>query len=187
MSTAATFIVGRAGNYFLARNGTRIVTRGTYLTPGRFLTLAPDAREVLLPADYRGILLAPDVRTILVNTEGDMTAPIQSWSPAAGADVDFYWLSLSRWIPTGDTVNNPSVAILGPAGDATPLTVSNVLIDTGARQVIIPPGVPFNDPGPRVQMKMTGGTVGVTYTTVITWQDTQGRTINRQAQLLVEW
>jgi hypothetical protein len=159
--------------------------------PGRILPLLPDVRDILLSPDDRMLVLGPDVRAIILPPDEDDMPPTppQSWSPAAGADVDLYWLSLFKWLPPDDTVSNPSVTVSGgPPGDTAPVVASGVTIDTGDRSVYVPPGVgPVIDPGPRIQMTLTGGTAGWTYTTTITWQDSQGRTINRQAQLYVQW
>lgn len=150
--------------------------------PGRTLLLPPDIRALLLQPDIRAILLPPD--------EALMPAiPPLAWSPAAGADSDFYWLLLSDWLPEGDAVISPTVTVLPAfAGDPTPLEVVGVpVVVTGAAQVIVPPGVPYLDPGPRIQCQLAGGTTGYTYTTVVSWQDSQGRTINRQVQLPIQW
>jgi hypothetical protein len=142
--------------------------------PGRFLSLPRDVRAILLPPD-----------------EDDMPpTPPQSWSPAAGTDTDDYWLSLALWLPPDDTVVNPSVAILSAfAGDTNPLAVvpNSVAVDTGDRRVMVPPGIPAIDPGPRIQMKLTGGTLGRTYVTAITWETGSGRGITRQASLFIQW
>lgn len=159
--------------------------------PGRILSLVADMREILVAPDDRLLQLQPDVRAILLPPDEDDMPPTppQYWSPAASADVDIYWLSLTQWLPPDDTVSNPSVVIL-PAftGDNNPVTVVGTpTVETGDLRVVVPPGVPIIDPGPRIQMKLTGGTPGRTYTTVITWQDDQGRTINRQALLPIQW
>lgn len=161
--------------------------------PGRILRLLPDIRDILLSPDVRSLELGPDVRCIILPVDEDDMPPTppQYWSPASGADIDLYWLSLFKWLPPDDTVSDPSVAISGgPANDPTPLIVvpDSVVVDTGDRSVYVPPGVgPVIDPGPRIQMKLSGGSKGYDYTTTITWQDSQGRTINRQALLSIQW
>ena len=176
------------------------------IVPGRIFLLSPDVRTIIdlsdiraavlpsdvrteiLPTDIRTILLPPDVRTIILpRDEDEMVAPTLQWSPSAGADTDIYFLSLAKWLPVGDTVNTPSVVVTPISGDLNPMTVGAVSIDTGTRQVTIPPGVPFTDPGPRIEAVLSGGTTGKTYTTIVTWQDSQGRTISRPVLLFVQW
>lgn len=150
--------------------------------PGRVLPLLPDTRDLLLPPDIRTIILPLD--------EAPMPpVPAQYWSPASADDVDFYWLSLSLWIPPDDTILTPSAAVTPITDDPMPLEVvpGSVVVETGDRRVYVPPGVPVIDPGPRIRMQMQGGTFGKTYTTTITWTDSQGRTINRQALLTIQW
>lgn len=150
--------------------------------PGRVLPLVPDTRD---------ILLAPDIRTLILPLDEAPMPPVppQYWSPASADDVDFYWLSLSQWIPPDDTILTPSAAVTPITDDPMPLEVvpGSVVVETGDRRVYVPPGVPVIDPGPRIRMQMQGGTFGKTYTTTITWTDSQGRTINRQALLTIQW
>jgi hypothetical protein len=150
--------------------------------------LAPDARAIVLSPDIRAMLLWPDARTVLLQPDDNTMpqAPPQ-WSPAASADTDLYWVSLARWLPAGDSVNTPAVAVVPIHGDTNPLVVGSVSVDLGVRQVIIPPGVPYTDPGPRIQAQLSGGTVGKTYTTIVSWHDVQGRIISRQILLLIQW
>lgn len=163
------------------------------IRPGRILPLLFDTRDILLSPDSRAVQLAPDVRLIILPVDEDDMPPTppQYWSPAASADEDFYWLSLARWLPPDDTVSDPSVVVTSPlAGDTNPVVVvpDSVVIDTGDRTVYVPPGVgPVVDPGPRIQMELTGGSKGYDYTTTITWKDSQGRTMNRQAILPIQW
>ena len=154
----------------------------------RAIELAPTTRAIMLSADIRAVVLPADVRCIVLPKDEAMaTLPVMQWSPAAGADTDVYFLSLSRWLPAGDTVNTPSVTVVPISGDLSPLTAGAVTVDTGVRAVTIPPGVAFSDPGPRIQAVLSGGTTGKTYTTIVSWQDSQGRTINRPVLLLVAW
>lgn len=155
----------------------------------RAVLLPPDTRTVIQQPDIRTILLPADVRAVIARPDEELSMPEAppQWSPAASSDVDLYFLSLSRWLPTGDTVNTPSVTVVPIAGDLNPIVVGSVSVDTGPRSVVIPPGVVYLDPGPRLLAILSGGTTGKTYTTILTWHDAQGRTINRQVLLSIQW
>lgn len=110
------------------------------------------------------------------------------WSSASSTDEDYYWLLLSKWLPEGDSVLNPSVSVDTIPGDTAPLVpVGPAEIDSGLREMLVSPGVKLLDPGPRVQVKLRGGTKGLTYTTRISWEDSQGRRVTRVATLFIEW
>lgn len=183
LSTAQSPLPGRE---FLLPPDTRTVIDTADV---RDVLLAPDTRTVIQPVDIRAILLPADVRVVIAQRDEELEMPQAppQWSPAASADVDTYWLSLVRWLPAGDTVNTPSVTVVPIPGDTNPVTVGSVSVDTGSRAVTIPPGVSFQDSGPRIQAQLSGGTTGKTYTTILTWHDVQGRTINRQVLLQIAW
>lgn len=109
------------------------------------------------------------------------------WSPASSTDQEFYWLLLSKWLPVGDVVSSPSVTVDAIAGDLNPLVpMGTASIDLGSRALWVAPGIKLLDPGPRIQVKLTGGTPGLTYTTRVSWSDSQGRHLTRAISLFIE-
>ena len=118
-----------------------------------------------------------------------MPLPPLEWSPASALDSDFFWLLMSQWLPPNDTILNPTVSVVAITGDSNPLSVvpDSVIVDTGPRLVSISPGTWTTDPGPRIQVQLAGGSKGQTYTTLIGWQNRQGRTKSRPALLFIQW
>jgi hypothetical protein len=112
--------------------------------------------------------------------------PVLLFGSAGPLDTDWYWLDLGLWLPPGDVVSSPVVTITPIAGDAAPLTVAvAAALDTGPRTFRMPSGIDYVSAGPRIMVKLTGGTVGNTYSISFTWSDSQGRTITRKRLLSI--
>lgn len=110
------------------------------------------------------------------------------WSPAGGADKAYYWLSLAQMLPAEQVISNISATIDPILGDLTPMTlVEAAVVDLGPRELLFSPGFIVLDPGPRIQVRLTGGTVGLTYGVRIKWSDSTPQDLTRVVNLLVEW
>lgn len=104
--------------------------------------------------------------------------PAQNWTPIAAGNVATRRFDLSLWFRNADVPSGiPTLTVIAPAGDATPLTVGAAAWETGLRLVRIPPGVDYQSPGPRIAVPITGGgTRGNTYEIQATFQDSEGQT-----------
>lgn len=154
--------------------------------------LSPDVRAIQLTSDARAVLYQPDIRAVLLQPESSggpmdpVNIPEMFWTAAGPGDTDWYYMLLDIWLPAGDTVNTPTVTITSIVGDLTPPSVTGIAVELGAVTLTIAPGIPYVSNGPRIKCKISGGTVGNTYSTVVGWQDSQGRTLARTVLLPVE-
>jgi hypothetical protein len=116
--------------------------------------------------------------------------PAQEWTPLAAGNVATRRFDLSLWFRNGDTPAEavPTLAVIAPANDDSPLTVGAATWETGNRLVRIPPGVDYQSPGPRIVVPITGGgTRGVTYEIQATFQDSAGQTRTIVAYQFVQY
>ena len=120
-------------------------------------------------------------------TDPTAVPPLLSFGSAGPSDQDWYFLDLSAWLPAGDTPSSPVVTIsYSGFTDSNPMTVLTAAsIDTGNRTFRMPSGVDYVSLGPRIMVKLGGGSIGNTFMVNFAWSDSQGRQLVRQRQILI--
>lgn len=117
-----------------------------------------------------------------VSLVGSVTAGT-TFSTKDPDDTDLFGFDVSALLAAGDSIQGVPIVLTelaqGPGGVVMPLLVGEVSVVAGAGSTSTAPDTTS------IQVWLSGGTIGATYTVSVEFDTQQGRTLRRSTKLLV--